>query len=175
MIVHYHIVQCNLLNLVCKWIGRNQNHGVVFNGQKHSSFYTDGDKAVLAFSLCQFGEFRAHIIHSLGGEESGMFSSQMSRHEKQVVHSLKACDGFVGGSLSEALLSDIIWAEKLISKNWPLFMWAATVVWLKIKPNQILLPYYIHTGFRVYTSKKDKFFIHKLQVWIGHACVFQRM
>ena len=90
---------------------------MVFNGEKHSNFYTGGDKAGLAFFSCQFGEIRAHIFHSLGGEESGMFSSQMSRHEKQVVHSLKACDGFVEGSLSEALLSDIIWAANEISKN----------------------------------------------------------
>ena len=148
---------------------------MIFNGQKHSSFYYGGDKAVLAFSLCQFGEFRVHSIHSLEREKSEMFSSQMSRHEKQLVHSLKTCDWRVEGWVSEALLFDFIWAAIEINNNWPLFRWAVNDVCLKIKSSHIFLPYYIRTGFRVYNLKKDTFFINKIQVWIGHTCVLKRI
>ena len=122
-------------------------HGMIFNGRKHSSFYYGSDKAVLAFSLCQFGEFRVHSIHSLEREKSEMFSSQMSRHEKQLVHSLKTCDSWVEGWVSEALLFDFIWVAIEINNNWPLFMWAVNDVCLKIKSSHnlftILYPYRI--------------------------------
>ena len=84
------------------------------------------DKSTLAFTLAviklswlflyvnlvNFGRTSFTVL-----EVKNQECSQAKCHEKQVVHLLKACDGFVGGSLSEALLSDIIWAEKLISKN----------------------------------------------------------